>query len=327
MLRIALPSGRSLEEHTLQLFRDAQIPIEYNPPKHTAKVDCSLISEAIFVRPKNIPDLLLSLNFDLGICGSDTVHEYELAVQTNARKEEFQKRLQDPKRKEWTFPRIADLSYSRRTFGKTKIVLFTSPKEFDSIHARFPADTIKEWEKPGIGGCDAPIISEYPRITEEYVVGSDRVREIDGSCEAYVPKHFRYGVCLTETGKSLEANGLKILKVLYECGTVLVANPRAMEDPEKVKAIHILKLLLVGAVEARTKVLLKMNVPNNRREAIISALPSLHAPTVAELSDGKFVAVETVVSKSELSVLVPKLLELGAEGLLEIPISRVISKW
>jgi ATP phosphoribosyltransferase len=127
-----------------------------------------------------------------------------------------------------------------------------------------------------------------------------------------------------ETGGTLRRNGLRIVDVLMESWTVLIANKKTMEDEERRKAVDELHLLLDGAVRARGRVLVKLNIARPELEAILDVLPSMKAPTVSELAGGDAYAVETVVAKAEINTLIPELKARGATDIIELPLSKIV---
>jgi len=129
---------------------------------------------------------------------------------------------------------------------------------------------------------------------------------------------------ITETGRALKAAGLRILETMLVSYTELIANPAAYAVPEKRKAMEQLQTLLTGALEARGRVLLKLNVDAVNLDGVIAVLPALKSPTVSQLFGEDGFAVETVVAKSEINTLIPELLELGANGIIELPISKIV---
>ncbi len=129
---------------------------------------------------------------------------------------------------------------------------------------------------------------------------------------------------LTETGRALRAAGLRILDTVLTSATELIANPSAHRDPERRKAMEQLHTLLSGVLEARGRVLLKLNVDGASLAGVLEVLPALKAPTVSKLSGGDAYAVETVVAKAEINVLIPSLKERGATGIIELPIAKIV---
>ena len=288
-LKIALPNG-SLEDGTTRLFREATLEIEKDSRRHEVRINSPLISQGAIMRPQHTPLLVEKGTFDVGICGWDSVCESEAKVSM-----------------------VAKLLYGRGTSdGQAKVVLVTSNEN--------PVTKVSEIPK------DAVILSEYPSITRKVLGPSVDIRFSYGSTEAHIPEHYEYGVCRTDTGKSLKANGLKVVVVFLESYTCLIANISAMNG-DKAEAIKTLERLLKGTLEAREKVLLKMNVSAEKKYAVLAVLPSLQAPTVSPLSDGSSFAIETVVRKDTANEVIIKAAKAGAEGILELPITKVIQDW
>lgn len=291
-LKIALPNG-SLEEGTLRLFEDAGLRGRKSSRKHSAPVDGQLISEARFMRPQHIPDLVASGTYHLGICGSDCIKESGAEVAT-----------------------LAKLLYGRGTSnGCTKVVLVTSEDNPVQGVAEVPPGSL--------------ILSEYPNITQQPFAKLGvpvEIRFSYGSTEAHIPTDYQYGVCLTDTGESLEANSLKILAVFFESSTVLIANVSALRG-EKAESIKTVECLLTGVLSARGNVLLKMNVPAEKKEAVLAVLPALKTPTVALLADGSSFALETVVPRSDANRIIVEVAKAGAQSILQLPITKVIQNW
>lgn len=290
-LKIALPNG-SLEEGTLRLFEDANLRIKKSPRRHVAHVDGTLISEAKFVRPQHIPDIVEGGAYGLGICGSDCIEESGARVTV-----------------------LAELPFGRGTsIGRTKVVLVTSIDNPIRNMADVPAQAV--------------VLSEYPNITRrafEKLGIPVEIRFSYGSTEAHIPEDYGYGVCLTDTGDSLETNKLKILAVLFESKTVLIANPAAASS--RASDIRSVKNILVGTLEARGRVLLKMNVPAAKKKAVLNLLPALMAPTLARLFDRKAFAIETVVLEENVNRIIDSVLRAGATGVVQVAVSKIIERW
>jgi ATP phosphoribosyltransferase len=145
-----------------------------------------------------------------------------------------------------------------------------------------------------------------------------------GATEAKVPDIVDVIVDITETGRALRAAGLKIIDTILTSYTELIANPVSYADPVKRHAMEQLQILLQGVLEARGQVLVKMNVPRERLDAVIGILPAMKSPTVNELFGGAGYAVETVVPKSTINVLIPDLCDAGATDIIELPLSKII---
>ncbi|MGZ4681103.1 MAG: ATP phosphoribosyltransferase, partial [Acidimicrobiales bacterium] len=131
-------------------------------------------------------------------------------------------------------------------------------------------------------------------------------------------------VDITETGNAIRAAGLRIIDTMLTSYTELIANPEAYADPDKAHAMRQIHTLLEGVLEARGKVLVKLNVQTAGLDAVIDLLPSMKAPTVNELYAGQGYAVETVVPKSAINVLIPALKDQGATDIIELPISKIV---
>ena len=145
-----------------------------------------------------------------------------------------------------------------------------------------------------------------------------------GATEVKVPDLVDAIVDITETGSSLRANKLRIVDTLLETNTKLIANKKAWSDPVKRRKIETIALLVRGALEAESKVGLKMNAPKKSLAAIIGAVPSLRNPTISPLSNPEWVALETIIDESVVREILPKLKSLGAEGIVEYPLNKVI---
>jgi len=171
------------------------------------------------------------------------------------------------------------------------------------------------------------ISSEYPRLTERYFAAKGieaDVRLSYGATEAKVPDIVDAIVDITETGNAIRAAGLRIIDTMLTSYTELIASPAAYADPDKAHAMRQIHTLLQGVLEARGKVLVKLNVQSAQLDAVIDLLPSMKAPTVNELYAGQGYAVETVVPKSAINVLIPALKDHGATDIIELPISKIV---
>jgi ATP phosphoribosyltransferase len=169
--------------------------------------------------------------------------------------------------------------------------------------------------------------TEYPALTRRYFEqhGVDATVELSyGATEAKVPDIADAVVEITETGRALRAAGLKIIDTILVSHTELIANPVSYADRDKRTAMEELQVLLTGALEARGRVLLKLNVDESNLDAVIALLPAMKAPTVSKLFGDSAYAVETVVAKSEINILIPALRAQGATGIIELPIAKIV---
>jgi ATP phosphoribosyltransferase len=153
-------------------------------------------------------------------------------------------------------------------------------------------------------------------VKVEFSWGATEAKVVSGLADAIVE--------VTETGSTIKAHGLKIIHELLQTNTQLIANHEAWANPEKRKKIEQIALLMKGALQAEKMVGLKMNVPKGKLRGVMELLPSLNAPTVSSLYESDWVAVETVVESSVVRELIPKLMESGAEGIIEYPLNKVI---
>jgi ATP phosphoribosyltransferase len=289
MIDIALPKG-SLEEQTLLLFKQADLEIRKTDREYNPTVKDTRIKKVKILRPQEIPKYVEEGYFDLGISGKDWVMESDADV-----------------------VEVADMFYSKLGEGIVKIVVAV-PVDKDIKSA-------KEI-KPG-----SRVSTEYPKLTKRFFDGLGipvDIRYSYGATEAKVPELVDVIVDLTETGSTLRKNGLKIVDVILESNTKLIANKKSWKDPVKRKEIEEIKILLLAVLEARGKVYIVMNVPESKLDSVVSALPAMKKPTVSKLYKSDYYAVETVVSKSEVNILIPKLKSLGAEDILEMDIAKIV---
>ncbi|MEK9180841.1 MAG: ATP phosphoribosyltransferase [Patescibacteria group bacterium] len=294
MLKIALPSG-SLEEQTLRLFKEADLEVIRGLRQQKGVLDHgNFKAEITIMRPQIIPKLVERGNYHLGICGWDCVVESGATGVILVEK----------------------LNYSRFTSGNVKVVLFGSVDDLTQKASEI---------KPG-----SRILSEYPNYTRRFFEEQGLDVEIDfssGTTEAHIPDDYPYGVCVSERGKSINANKQKVIQVLFESATTLIANQKIMESERGARTVRALKLLLVGTLEARRKVLLTMNVPKDKMAEVIKLLPAMKAPTVSKLWEQDYFSVSAVVDIGWAGLFIPALLEAGAEDLIQQPISKVIKSW
>jgi ATP phosphoribosyltransferase len=290
MLRLVLPKG-SLEAQTLRLFEEADLRVRRGSDRdYHGTVDDDRIERVSILRPQEIPLYVRDGLFDLGITGQDWVAETGADVEV-----------------------LTTLRYAKSGTGHgTKVVL--------AVPTDHPANSAKEIP-PG-----TRISTEFDRLTRRYFedLGIDvQVVWSYGATEAKVPEIVDAIVDITETGSTLRAHGMKIIETLLTSDPVLIANREAAADPGRRAAMDDVVTLLRGALEAEGRALIKLNVATDRLQEVLDVVPSMKAPTVSQLSEGGF-AVETVVDKSGVNRLIPKLKAAGATDILEIPISKIV---
>ena len=290
MLKLVVPKG-SLEKATFDLFESADLKIgRASDREYRGTINDPRISSVAILRPQEIPTYIEDGFFDVGVTGEDWIAETGAEV-----------------------VKVTALEYSKQTDLPVKIVLAV-PRDAGIARA--------EDVKPG-----SRISTEFPNLTKAYFekLGIPvKVFLSYGATEAKVPEIVDAIVDLTETGSTLRRHGMEIVDVLMESRTQLIANPAAYEDPEKRKAIEELTILLKGAVDARGKVLVKLNVDSDRLSEVIATLPAMRAPTVSQLSESGFYAVETIVAKAEINTLIPKLKAMGASDIIELPVTKIV---
>lgn len=291
MLRLVIPKG-SLENQTLALFEAADIRLMRGSDRdYHGTVDDPRLDSFSLLRPQEIPRYVEEGFFDVGLTGLDWVRETGSRVQT-----------------------VAELAYSKGYVGGiVKVVLAVSDRSGITAAHEIP---------PG-----SRISTEYPNLTAELFQRLDIPVKIFisyGATEAKVPEIVDAIVDVTETGSTLRRNRLRIIHTLLESPTLLIANPAAWADPRKRQALEELKILIFGAVDARGKVLVKLNVQEADLEPVLEVIPALSAPTVSRLAHQEGYAIESVVAKSKINVLIPTLKAKGATGILELPITKIV---
>lgn len=290
MLRLVLPKG-SLEQATFDLFADADLAVRRaSDVTYRATIDDPRIDEVHILRPQEIPIFVAEGLFDLGVTGRDWVEETGAEVVS-----------------------LGELQYSKVTTEPVKVVL--------AVGADSPVQKVEDLPD----GCR--ISTEYPALAKRFLTERGvraEVRFSFGATEAKIPDVADAVVEITETGRALRAAGLRVIDTLLLSYTELIANPISVADPEKLRAMGQLLVLLQGALEARGKVIVKLNVSPIDLPSIIAVLPSMRSPTVSKLFGEAGYAVEAVVPKSEINILIPALKERGATDIVELAIAKIV---
>jgi len=289
MIDIAIPKG-SLQNQTLQLFEQAGLEVKRTEREYNARIDDPRIGKVKILRPQEIPGYVAKGYFDLGISGTDWIMESGAIV-----------------------TKVAELNYGKQGPGAVKLVVAV-PESMDISSASMI--------KPG-----SRVATEYPNLTRSYFSNLGIPVDIQfsfGATEAKVPELTDVVVDLTETGSTLKKNGLKIIDVMLESTSELIANKKSYADKEKHDDISAVQTLLLAVMRARGKTLLKMNVPEAALDAVISMLPSMKRPTLSKLYNTDYYAIETVVDRSQVNLLIPQLKKSGAEDILELAISKIV---
>ncbi len=287
ILMLGLPKG-SLETSTLSLFAKAGWKITSNSRSYRPSIDDPEL-DARFVRAQEVSRYVEHGFFDCGLTGLDWIEENGSDV-----------------------VEVCDLVYSRASVSKSRWVL--------CVAADSPVKAPKDL-------AGKRVATELVRTVERYFAARKIPVTVEfswGATEVKVPDLVDAIVDITETGSSLRANNLRIVDTLLETNTKLIANKRAWANPAKRKKIETIALLVRGALEAESKVGLKMNAPKKALKAITAAVPSLRDPTVSPLSNPDWVALETIIDESVVREILPQLKALGAEGIVEYPLNKVI---
>lgn len=286
-LRIGLPKG-SLQEATFSLFERAGYLFKSSSRSYEPMVNDDEL-EPILLRPQEIPQYVEDGIIDVGLTGHDWVTDCGVDVHE-----------------------VCELRYSKLTTNPIRVVL--------AVHQGSEINSVKDLQGKRIA-------TEYVRLVERYLSDNGVKAHVEfswGACEVKVPLLVDAIVVNTETGSSLRAHNLRIVDTLLTSTTRLVANKEAWNDEWKRSKIESLEILLTGAMNAAKLVGLKMNLPIDKKDEILSILPSLHNPTLSPLADTEWVAAEVIIDQTKVRDLIPALKRAGAEGLVEYPLNKVI---
>lgn len=290
MLKLVLPKG-SLEKATLELFAGADLAVSRSSSvDYKATIDDPRIDEVRILRPQEIPSYVADGLFDLGVTGRDWIEETASKVES-----------------------LTELRYSKATARPIRMVV--------AVAGDSPVQRVEDLPD------GVRVSTEYPGVTRRFFAerGIDAdIRLSYGATEAKIPDIVDCIVEITETGRALRAAGLREIGEILQSYTELIANPAAHADPAKRHAMHQIRTLLLGTLDARGRVLVKLNVGETGLDKVIDLLPSLRSPTVSKLYGEEGYAVETVVAKREINTLIPALSDAGASGILELPISKIV---
>ena len=284
---LGLPKG-SLEESTKSLFAKAGWKIATSSRSYRPSIDDPELGGR-FIRAQEVSRYVEHGFFDCGLTGQDWILENESKVVD-----------------------VCDLIYSKVSTRKSRWVLCVP----EASSVKTAADL-----------AGKRIATELVNTTKRYFEQKGVSVHVEfswGATEVKVPDLVDAIVDITETGSSLRANKLRIVDTLLETNTKLIANRASWENPAKRKKIETIALLLKGALEAESKVGLKMNAPKKSLEAIIKAIPALRNPTISPLSSPEWVALETIIDESVVREIIPQLKALGGEGIVEYPLNKVV---
>ena len=287
ILTLGLPSG-SLMEATLSLFKQAGFSISGASRSYRPVVDDSELRLNL-LRAQEMSRYVEGGFLDCGITGRDWVEENGSQVEV-----------------------LAELPYSKATSNPTRWVI--------AVPENSSYSSVKDLEGKRIA---TEAVGLTRRFFESRGVNAD-IEFSWGATEVKVPDLVDAIVDITETGSSLRANKLRILDTIIESYPVFISNKTAYGHPWKREKMERISLLLVGALTARDKVGLKMNLPRTKLQNLLEALPALRNPTVSPLAQNDWVAVETIIDEKIVREIIPQLKSLGAEGIIEYPLNKVV---
>lgn len=286
-LKLGIPKG-SLENATIELFKKAGFNIQSSSRSYFPVIDDPEI-ECMLIRAQEMARYVEDGVLDAGLTGFDWIQESGAKV-----------------------VKIADLVYSKQSFGKVRWVLAV-PEDSDITSA-------KDLE-------GKTIATELVRATKAYFKKHDVNVKVEfswGATEVKPPMLADAIVEVTETGSSLRANRLRIIDTLMESNTQLFANKTALADAWKKEKLQNIALLLKAAIEAQGRVGLMLNVKKEDLQTILGLLPALQRPTISSLSDDQWVAVNTIIEEKTVRNLIPKLKAANAQGIVEYPLNKIV---
>lgn len=287
LLKLGIPKG-SLQDSTVELFGKAGWRISVSSRSYYPGIDDPEI-ECMMVRAQEMARYVESGALDAGLTGKDWI------LETGAEIEE-----------------VAELVYSKTSLGRVRWVL--------AVAEDSPMKSVRDLE-------GKVIATEAVRMTEKYLAKHGvkaRVEFSWGATEVKVPQLADAIVEVTETGSSLRANHLRVLDTLLESATWFIANRAAWKDPWKREKVVNMAMLLDGAIKAYNRVGLMLNLRREDLDKVLAALPALRNPTIAQLSDPRWLAINTIVEEKTVRQLIPKLKAAGAEGIVEYPLNKVV---
>ena len=286
-LKLGIPKG-SLENATIDLFRRAGFNITSSSRSYFPTVDDPEI-ECMLIRAQEMARYVEDGILDAGLTGLDWVEEVGASVVA-----------------------VADLVYAKQSFGKVRWVL--------AVPESSGFQSVKDLE-------GKIIATELVATTKRYLARNGVSAKVEfswGATEVKPPVLADAIVEVTETGSSLRANKLRIIETVLESNTQLIANRAAWDRTWTRRKLEDLKLLLDGAIAALGKVGLMLNVHRDNLETVLGVLPALKRPTVSHLSDGEWLAVNTILDESTVRTIIPRLKQAGGEGIVEYPLNKIV---
>ncbi|HEX3742694.1 MAG TPA: ATP phosphoribosyltransferase [Bryobacteraceae bacterium] len=286
-LKLGIPKG-SLENATIDLFRRAGFAITTSSRSYFPAIDDPAI-DCMLIRAQEMARYVEDGILDAGLTGRDWIQENEADIVA-----------------------VADLVYAKQSFGKVRWVLAvpeaSSFRRVEDLQGKV-------------------IATELVQTTKRYLAQHGVKAKVEfswGATEVKPPVLADAIVEVTETGSSLRANKLIIIDTVLESNTQLIANKASWEDPEKRRKLEDIKMLLEGAINALGKVGLMLNVHRNNLPAVLAVLPALKRPTISNLSDEEWLAVNTILDETTVRDIIPRLKQAGGEGIVEYPLNKIV---
>jgi ATP phosphoribosyltransferase len=300
-LRVGIPKG-SLQDATVQLFARAGFNLYVNARSYFPATDDTEL-ECMLIRAQEMARYVADGVLDAGLTGLDWIAEQlggPVPIGTS------------PESAGAPVVSVVDLIYSKQSFGKIRWVLaapedsrFKTPQDFEG----------------------ATIATELVKVTQQYFknLGVNVTVEFSWGATEVKPPVLCDGIVeATETGSTLRANRLRIIDTVMESNTQFIANRPAWDDPWKRTKIENIALLLKAAIEAHGRVGIMLNVERKNLRAVLDLLPALRRPTISSLSDDEWVALNTVLEERAIRDLIPRLKAVGAEGIVEYPLNKIV---
>ncbi len=287
ILKLGIPKG-SLEAATIDLFRRAGFQITVNSRSYFPAIDDPNI-ECMLIRAQEMARYVEDGVLDAGLTGQDWISESGAKVES-----------------------VADLVYAKQSFGRVRWVL--------AVPESSPVQSVKDLE-------GKVIATELVQTTLRYLQANDVKAKVDfswGATEVKPPILADAIVEVTETGSSLRANNLRIVETVIESNTKFIANTKSWTDPVKREQMLDIKMLLEGAINAMGKVGMMLNVERKNLDAILGVLPALKTPTISNLADENWLALNTILDESTVRTIIPRLKAAGAHGIVEYPLNKIV---
>ena len=287
ILKLGIPKG-SLEAATIDLFRRAGFQITVNSRSYFPAIDDPNI-ECMLIRAQEMARYVEDGVLDAGLTGQDWISESGAIVES-----------------------VADLIYAKQSFGRVRWVL--AVPESSSVQS------VKDLE-------GKVLATELVQTTLRYLRANNVNAKVEfswGATEVKPPILADAIVEVTETGSSLSANNLRIVETVIESNTKFIANIKSWTDPVKREQMLGIKMLLEGAINAMGKVGLMLNVERKNLDAILAVLPALKTPTISNLADDNWLALNTILDESTVRTIIPRLKAAGAHGIVEYPLNKIV---